>query len=58
MERLGWAELSLIPVHGDYHHFNCRFKGDRVVGIVDFDNARMECRLYDVAHALNITLGN
>jgi len=57
MESLGWSNLPLVPVHGDYHQFNCRFEQDRVVGIVDFDNARFEPRLYDVAHALVEILG-
>ena len=57
MESLGWSDLEVIPVHGDYHQFNCRFEGDRVVAIVDFDNSRLEPRLYDVAYALDMMLG-
>ena len=57
MELLGWSDLDVIPVHGDYHQFNCRFEGDRVVAIVDFDNSRLEPRLYDVAYALDMMLG-
>jgi Ser/Thr protein kinase RdoA (MazF antagonist) len=57
VKSLGWSELSLIPVHGDYHQFNCRFEGDQVAGIVDFDNTRLEPRLYDVAYAINDMLG-
>ena len=57
MKRLGWSKLPLIPVHGDYHIFNCRFAGNEVVGVVDFDNTRLEPRLYDLAYALNTMLG-
>ena len=57
MESLGWSDLDVIPVHGDYHQFNCRFEGDRVVAIVDFDNSRLEPRIYDVAYALDMMLG-
>jgi len=57
MESLGWADLDAIPVHGDYHQFNCRFKGDRVAAIIDFDNSRLEPRIYDIAYALDMMLG-
>ena len=57
MELLGWSDLDVIPVHGDYHQFNCRFEGDQVAAIVDFDNSRPEPRLYDVAYALDMMLG-
>jgi len=57
MERLGWSNLGRVPVHGDFHQFNCRFEGDGVVGVVDFDNSRLEPRLYDVAYALDMMLG-
>jgi len=54
---IGWWGLSRIHVHGDFHQFNCRYEGNRVVGLVDFDNSRLEPRLYDVAHGINIMLG-
>ena len=54
---LGWEERDCIPVHGDFHQSNCRFDGDRVVGVVDFDNSRLEPRLYDVAYAVSFMLG-
>jgi len=57
MESLGWSDLDAIPVHGDYHLFNCRFEGDRVAAIVDFDNSRLEPRIYDVAYAMDMMLG-
>jgi len=57
MTSLGWDDLPRIPVHGDFHQFNCRFDGHRVVGVVDFDNSRLEPRLYDVAYAISFMLG-
>lgn len=54
---LGWLDLPQMPIHGDYCQFNCRFEGGQVVGIVDWDSARLGSRLLDVAHALNIGLG-
>ena len=57
LKQSGWPRLPLLPAHGDYHHFNCRFKGSDVVGVVDFDNTRPEPRLYDVAYALCTMIG-
>jgi Ser/Thr protein kinase RdoA (MazF antagonist) len=57
MESLGWSDLDTIPVHGDYHQFNCRFEGDQVAAMVDFDNSRLEPRIYDVAYAMDMMLG-
>ena len=54
---LGWFDLPQVPIHGDYCQFNCRFEGDQVVGVVDWDHARMGSRLMDIAHAINIGLG-
>jgi len=54
---LGWLDLPLSPIHGDYCQFNCRFKGNRVVGVVDWDQARLAPRLLDVVFAVNIGLG-
>jgi Ser/Thr protein kinase RdoA (MazF antagonist) len=57
LNSLGWSDLALIPVHGDYHQFNCRFEGDEVAAVVDFDNSRLEPRLYDIVYALHMMLG-
>lgn len=49
------ADLSPMPrlaIHGDYHPGNVIFTGERVAGIIDFDWARMDLRLTDVALAL------
>ncbi len=56
VRRLGWDDLPAVAVHGDYHQFNCRFDGDELVAIVDFDNCRLEPRLYDVAYASDFML--
>lgn len=39
-------------VHGDYGWTNVLMKGDKVVGIVDFDFAARRERVFDVAYAL------
>jgi Ser/Thr protein kinase RdoA (MazF antagonist) len=57
MESLGWWDLPVQPIHGDYCQFNCRFRSSDVVAVIDWDHARLAPRLLDVAHALNITLG-
>ncbi len=54
---LGWQDLPRSPIHGDYCQFNCRFDKDVVVGVVDWDHARLGPRLLDIAHAVNIGLG-
>ena len=56
LDQYGWRELHRIPVHGDYHHFNCRFDGSEVVAVVDFDDSRLEPRPYDVAYAIGMML--
>ena len=57
MEQLGWNQLSLISAHGDYHHHNVRYSGNKLVAIVDFDQARPEPRLYDIAYAFGHLYG-
>lgn len=57
MEDFGWFRLPVMPIHGDFCQFNCRFEGRQVVGIVDWDHSRLGPRLLDIAHALNIGLG-
>ena len=45
MEHLGWFRLPIMPIHGDFCQFNCRFDGNQVVGIVDWDHSRLAPRL-------------
>jgi len=53
----GWNQLPVQPIHGDFCQFNCRFSGSDVVGVVDWDHARLGPRLLDIAQAVNIGLG-
>lgn len=51
-----WQSAALDPVevicHGDFAPYNCVFRGDRVVGIIDFDTARPGPRAWDLAYAI------
>ncbi|MCJ7830426.1 MAG: phosphotransferase, partial [Desulfobacterales bacterium] len=52
---LGPAEvdrLPVIPTHYDFHPGNLKWDQARVVGIFDFDWAKMDLRLFDVCLAL------
>jgi Ser/Thr protein kinase RdoA (MazF antagonist) len=57
LDRLGWADLPAVPIHGDFCQFNCRFTGANVSGVIDWDCARKEPRIVEVAFAMNIGLG-
>lgn len=52
-----WFELPHVPVHGEYCQYHCRYAGDKVVGVIDWDTARLAPRIQDVARALDIGLG-
>jgi homoserine kinase type II len=41
-----------IPIHCDYHPGNMKFSEGKVVGIFDFDWAKIDLRLFDVCLAL------
>jgi len=45
-------ELPRLVIHGDYHGGNLLFKGDRLVGVFDYDKARMQPRVVELAEAL------
>jgi len=54
---LGSAESLAEPqpgpmIHGDFRGQNVLFSGDRVAGVLDFDNAEPAPRLIDLAYAL------
>jgi homoserine kinase type II len=48
--RLGYADRTLLLVHGDWHPGNLIYHGERVVAVLDFDSARLEPRMSDVAN--------
>lgn len=52
----GWQAPPREPVevicHGDFAPYNCVFDGDRLTGVIDFDNAGQGPRLWDIAYAI------
>jgi homoserine kinase type II len=45
-------QLPHLVIHGDYHAGNLLFHGDRIVGVVDYDKARWQPRIVELAEAL------
>jgi homoserine kinase type II len=45
-------QLPHVVIHGDYHAANLLFHGDRVVGVVDYDKARWQPRIVELAEVL------
>jgi Ser/Thr protein kinase RdoA (MazF antagonist) len=46
----GWAEWPKQVIHGDWHSGNLIFRGQKVCAVLDFDSARLEPRMADVAN--------
>ena len=44
--------LPHLVIHGDYYGGNLLFDGDRIVGVVDYDKARWQPRVIELAEAL------
>lgn len=54
-KRANECGLSLWPkvvLHGDWHPGNLLFRREQVAGVLDFDSARLEPRVIDVANAI------
>jgi Ser/Thr protein kinase RdoA (MazF antagonist) len=49
---LGRPGPPQLHIHGDYQPHHLAFNGERVVAIYDFDAARWEQRIYELAYAL------
>jgi len=50
-----FAQHGVLPhviIHGDYYAGNLLFEGDRIVGVVDYDKARWQARVVELAEAL------
>ena len=52
VDDLGYDQLDSQVVHGDWHPGNILFQGERVSGVLDFDSARLEPAIADVANGL------
>jgi len=53
--RARFARHGLLPhlvIHGDYYAGNLIFEDDRIVGVVDYDKARWQPRVVELAEAL------
>jgi len=44
--------LPQLVIHGDYYADNLLFNGDRIVGVVDYDKARWQACVVELAEAL------
>ncbi len=44
--------LPLLPVHCDFHPGNLKWENEKVVGLFDFDWAKMDYRLFDLCLAV------
>jgi Ser/Thr protein kinase RdoA (MazF antagonist) len=49
---LGYDSLSLQPIHGDFQRFNLLWTGSELTGLLDFDSARLDVRIADLASTL------
>lgn len=50
VEDLGLSDWPLQIVHGDWHPGNMLFRNNKVVGVIDYDTARMQQRVIDMAN--------
>jgi Ser/Thr protein kinase RdoA (MazF antagonist) len=48
----GHDALPHLVIHGDYYAGNLLFDGDRIVGVVDYDKARWQPRVVELAEVL------
>ncbi|MCA9291391.1 MAG: phosphotransferase, partial [Phycisphaerales bacterium] len=46
----GFRSFGREIIHGDYHPGNLLFRGEEIAALLDFDSARIEPRLVDVAN--------
>ncbi len=54
-EEFGWETLPQQLVHFDFHPGNVHYEGEKVVGVFDFDWARMDCRVTEIAGSIGQT---
>lgn len=46
------AQMTRCPIHCDYHPGNLKFEDGQVVGLFDFDWAKLDLRLFDICLSL------
>jgi Ser/Thr protein kinase RdoA (MazF antagonist) len=51
VEGLGYPRWKRAILHGDWHPGNLLFRDKAIVGVLDFDSARIEPRIIDLANA-------
>lgn len=51
VERAGYASWPNVILHGDWHPGNLLYEAGRINAVLDFDSARVEPRLSDLANA-------
>lgn len=44
--------MKELPIHGDYHPGNLKYRDEKVVGLFDFDWSKIDYRLFDLALGL------
>ena len=52
VEAMGFADLPPVTVHGDFHPGNLLYALGRVAAVLDFDSARREPRVVEVANGM------
>ena len=48
----GFQGMPRVPIHGDYHPGNLKYRNGRAVAVFDFDWSKIDYRLLEVAMAL------
>lgn len=51
------GNLPWMFVHGDFHLWNLLYRGDEIVGMVDYDFLQERERLFDVAYCMQAIVG-
>nr|AIT69730.1 putative homoserine kinase type II [uncultured bacterium] len=54
LAKLGYGELRVQPVHCDFHHDNVLVSRGEVTGLLDFDSARLDARVADLACSISL----
>lgn len=52
LREINLSKLPSLIIHGDFHPGNLKFEGEQIVGLFDFDWAKIDFRVFDVALAL------